>query len=44
MGASLDAKDPGMLLDLEPGYYTVILESNDGSTGNGWIGIDDVSE
>ncbi len=44
MGASLDSKDPGMLLDLEPGYYTVILESNDGSTGNGWIGIDDVSE
>lgn len=44
LGAPLDSKDPGILVDLEPGSYTVILESVDNSTGNGWIGIDDVSE
>ena len=26
LGASLDSKDPGILVDLEPGSYTVVLE------------------
>ena len=44
LGASLDSKDPGILVDLEPGSYTVVLESVDGSTGNAWFGLDDVSQ
>ena len=33
-----------MMLDLSPGYYTIQFESVDGATGNGWIGIDDITE
>ena len=37
-------ESPGMILDLAPGYYTNQFESADGATGNGWIGIDDITE
>jgi|TARA_B110000438_G_scaffold111782_2_gene109706 hypothetical protein len=44
LSMDLDSKDPGMILDLAPGYYTIQFESVDGATGNGWIGIDDITE
>jgi hypothetical protein len=44
LNIDLDSKDPGMILDLVPGYYTIQFESVDGATGNGWIGIDDITE
>jgi hypothetical protein len=44
LGQPLDAKDPGMILDLKPGYYTINIESESGNTGNAWLGIDDITE
>jgi len=44
LNVDLQATDPGMILDLAPGYYTIQFESADGATGNGWIGIDDITE
>lgn len=44
LNVDLNAKDPGMIVDLSPGYYTIQFESVDGATGNGWIGIDDITE
>lgn len=42
----IDAKEPALLIDLEPGYYSAHLKSksnlDDGK--NGWIGIDDVTD
>jgi hypothetical protein len=43
MGHALSSNEPAILIDLEPGYYTLILEPSDGSSGIGWIGVDDVT-
>jgi hypothetical protein len=41
----IEAKESALLLDLEPGYYTIQLRSRSSETdGNGWIGIDDVTD
>jgi hypothetical protein len=41
----IEAKESALLLDLEPGYYTIQLRSRSFETdGNGWIGIDDVTD
>ena len=41
----IEAKESALLLDLEPGYYTIQLRSRSTETnGNGWIGIDDVTD
>ena len=44
LNVDLHATDPDMIIDLAPGYYTIQFESADGATGNGWIGIDDITE
>lgn len=41
---SLDDSDPGMIVELSPGYYTVDIESEDGNSGNAWLGVDDITE
>ena len=41
---SLDDSDPGMIIELSPGYYTVDIESEDGSSGNAWLGVDDITD
>ena len=40
----LDPSDPGILVELEPGYYSVDIESEDGESGVAWLGIDDVTD
>ena len=41
----LDNSEPGMILTLGPGYYTVQLQSKtDANNGNAWIGVDDVTD
>ncbi len=41
---SLNAKDPGLILELAEGYYTIQLISlSTENNGVGWIGIDDVT-
>ena len=44
LGIDLDEKEPGVIVDLSPGYYTIQFESVDGASGVGWIGIDDITE
>ena len=44
LGIDLDEKEPGVIVDLSPGYYTIQFESVDGASGIGWIGIDDITE
>ena len=40
----LDAKDSGLILELEPGYYTLqLISETAASDGNGWMGIDDIT-
>ena len=42
---AIESKESALLLDLDPGYYTIQLQSLSTSTdGNGWIGIDDVTD
>ena len=42
---AIESKESALLLDLEPGYYTILLQSLSSDTdGNGWIGIDDVTD
>ena len=41
----IEAKESALLIDLEPGYYSAQLQSTSATNdGNGWIGIDDVTE
>ena len=41
---SLNSKDPGLVLELGEGYYTLQLISNSpDNDGVGWIGVDDVT-
>ena len=41
----IDAKESGLILTLGPGYYSCQLQSTSPSNdGNGWIGIDDVTD
>ena len=44
LGIDMDSNEPGVILDLSPGYYTIQFESVDGASGIGWIGIDDITE
>jgi len=44
LGIEMDSNEPGVILDLSPGYYTIQFESVDGASGIGWIGIDDITE
>ena len=40
----IDAKEAGLILTLDPGYYSAQLQSTSATNdGNGWIGIDDVT-
>ncbi len=42
---ALDSTEPGMILTLGPGYYTVQLQSKSAANdGNAWIGVDDVTD
>jgi len=42
---ALDSTEPGMILTLGPGYYTVQLQSKSAENdGNAWIGVDDVTD
>ena len=42
---AIESKESALLLDLEPGYYTIQLQSLSTTTdGNGWIGVDDVTD
>jgi hypothetical protein len=42
---AIESKESALLLELDPGYYTIQLQSLSTSTdGNGWIGIDDVTD
>ena len=42
---AIESKESALLLELEPGYYTIQLQSLSPETdGNGWIGIDDVTD
>jgi hypothetical protein len=42
---ALDSTEPGMILTLGPGYYTVQLQSKSATNdGNAWIGVDDVTD
>ena len=44
LGQALNEKDPGLIMDLAPGYYSINIESESGATGNAWLGIDDITE
>ena len=39
----LSSTDPGMIVELGAGYYSIKFEAEDASSGNGWIGIDDIT-
>ena len=42
---AINGKGSALILDLEEGYYTVQLISNSTTNnGNGWIGVDDITE
>jgi hypothetical protein len=42
---AIESKESALLLELDPGYYTIQLQSLSTSTdGNGWIGLDDVTD
>lgn len=42
---AINEKDSALVLDLGPGYYTVqLISTSTANDGNGWIGIDDVTE
>jgi hypothetical protein len=42
---ALDSTEPGLILTLGPGYYTVQLQSKSATNdGNAWIGVDDVTD
>jgi hypothetical protein len=40
---ALDDTDAGLILDLKPAYYSIWAQSETGSTGVGWVGIDDIT-
>ena len=44
LGIDMDPKEPGVILDLSPGYYTIQFESVGDGSGLGWIGIDDITD
>jgi hypothetical protein len=42
---AIKEKGAAMILDLGPGYYTVqLISTSTSNDGNGWIGVDDVTE
>jgi hypothetical protein len=42
---AINEKDPALVMDLGSGYYTVqLISTSTDNDGNGWIGVDDVTE